>query len=166
MISQGKSTGNSRVKIFLIFPVSIVVFIFYSFTNTPVSRLQKDPALSMITDTSQLRDTANKYYMVDKMPQFRRGNINKFRIWVGKHVKYPKGAAVQGIQGKVYVSFTIETNGKVDHVKVVKSTHPLLDAEAVRVVRSSPKWKPGIKKGEKVRVAFTIPIIFVIQDEY
>ena len=61
------------------------------------------------------------------------------------------------------MNFIVNEQGKVDKVKVVRGVDPALDKEAVRVVSSSPKWKPGMQRGKPVRVQFTIPIIFVLQ---
>ena len=69
----------------------------------------------------------------------------------------------QGIQGRVLVDFIIEPDGSVTNVRVSRGTDPLLDAEAVRVVSASPKWRPGRLRGEKVRTSMTIPVEFVLE---
>jgi protein TonB len=97
------------------------------------------------------------------MPGFGGGDNTKFREYIQKNLKYPDVAAENGIQGRVFVSFVVEADGKVTNVKVVRSVDPALDREAVRVVESSPKWKPGRQRGKPVRVSFTFPIIFVLQ---
>ena len=80
------------------------------------------------------------------------------------HLKYPKDAKAAGIDGTVTVQFVVGKNGGVQEVQVLKGVCPALDAEALRVVRSSPKWKPGIKDGKPVRVTYTLPVIFVLPD--
>ena len=70
---------------------------------------------------------------------------------------------MEGVQGRVMVDFVIEKDGKVTDVRVVKSVSPELDAEAVKVVSASPKWKPGRRAGEKVRVSMTIPVEFRLE---
>ena len=80
--------------------------------------------------------------------------------YVSENIIYPAIAKEYNIQGKVYVQFIIEKNGKVSNVKVVRGVDKNLDKEAVRVIKSSPDWKPGIQRGKAVRVYFTVPINF------
>lgn len=83
--------------------------------------------------------------------------------WVYQYLKYPEKAVVDGIQGRVMVDFIIEKDGKVTDVRVVKGVSPELDAEAVKVVSASPKWKPGRVAGNKVRTSVTIPVEFRLE---
>ncbi|BDX37875.1 protein TonB [Tenuifilaceae bacterium CYCD] len=104
------------------------------------------------------------FVVVEEMPTFGEGGIDQFRNeYIGKNLKYPDVAAENGIQGRVYINFVVEPDGRVTNVKVVRGVDPSLDKEAVRVVSSSPKWKAGKQRGKPVRVQFTIPIIFVLQ---
>jgi len=100
------------------------------------------------------------YAKADVMPTFKGGDINKFREWVQKKTKYPQIATANGIQGKVYITFIIETDGAVSNVKVVRGVDPLIDNEALKSVASSPKWSPGMNKGSAVRVAYMIAVNF------
>lgn len=100
------------------------------------------------------------YSMVDIMPSFKGGDINKFREWVQKKTKYPEVASVNGIQGKVYITFIVESDGSVSNVKVARGVDPLIDDEAVKSVKSSPKWMPGMHKGKAVRVSYYITVNF------
>ena len=83
--------------------------------------------------------------------------------WVYQYLKYPETALMDGVQGRVMVDFIIGKDGKVSDVRVVKGVSPELDAEAVKVVSASPKWKPGRRAGEKVRVSMTIPVEFRLE---
>lgn len=83
--------------------------------------------------------------------------------WVYQYLKYPQEAVRDGIQGRVMVEFVINKDGKVSDVRVVKSVSPELDAEAVKVVSASPKWRPARLKGEKVRCSMTIPVEFRLE---
>ena len=103
------------------------------------------------------------FFIVEDMPSFQGKGVDAFRQWVAQRLKYPEIAAENGISGKVFIQFVVEPNGVVDNVKVIRGVDPALDAEAVRVVKSSPKWKPGKQRGKAVRVAYTIPIVFVLQ---
>ena len=100
------------------------------------------------------------YPTVDIMPTFKGGDINKFREWVQKKTKYPEEATINGIQGKVYITFIVENDGSVSNVKVAKGVDPLIDNEAVKAVKSSPKWSPGKLRGMTVRVSYVIMLDF------
>ena len=100
------------------------------------------------------------YSAVDIMPTFKGGDINKFREWVQKKTKYPEEATINGIQGKVYITFIVEADGTVSTVKVAKGVDPLIDNEAVKAVKSSPKWSPGKLRGMTVRVSYVITLDF------
>jgi protein TonB len=115
------------------------------------------------TDTEQEVEEQEVFYVVEDMPGFGDGDSNKFREYIAKNLRYPEVAAENGIQGRVFVQFVVEPDGRVSNVKVIRSVDPALDKEAVRVVESSPKWKPGKQRGKPVRVSFTFPIIFVLQ---
>lgn len=108
-------------------------------------------------DTLQQKEDV--FAIVEKMPSFPEGDV---MVWVRKNTKYPAEAVKDSIQGKVYVKFIVEKDGTVTHVQVTRSVHSLLDKEALRVVSSMPKWKPGEQKGDPVRVAYTIPVTFAL----
>jgi protein TonB len=103
------------------------------------------------------------FVIVEDMPKFKGGDINKFREWVQKRVRYPEIASENGIQGRVYITFVVETSGLVSNVSVTRSVDPLLDDAAKEAVEASPKWEPGMQRGRPVRVRYSIPIIFQIE---
>ncbi|OPZ57858.1 MAG: Gram-negative bacterial tonB protein [Bacteroidetes bacterium ADurb.BinA012] len=103
------------------------------------------------------------FVIVEDMPKFRGGDINKFREWVQKRVRYPELAAENGIQGRVFITFVVETNGNVSNVTISRSVDQLLDEAAKEAVMASPKWEPGMQRGRPVRVRYSIPIIFQLQ---
>ena len=100
---------------------------------------------------------------VDEPPCFPGGNgaLNK---WLSSNIRYPESAQKQGVQGRVVVKFIVEKDGSVSNVEVVKSASPELDAEAVRVIKAMPNWTPGKNNGKLIRVYFTLPITFTLQD--
>lgn len=102
------------------------------------------------------------FQMVDKMPEFPGGEL-ALRKYIARNIKYPVDASKEGIQGKVYVNFVVEKDGSVGRIRVVRGVDPLLDAEAIRVAKAMPSWTPGEQRGEKVAVAYTVPINFVLQ---
>lgn len=127
----------------------------------------KEDAAVKIVEFNEQEEEVEEYtpfVVVEQMPSFGPGGIDEFRNnYIAKNLKYPDVAAENGIQGRVYINFVVEPDGRVTNVKVVRGVDPALDKEAVRVVSSSPKWKPGMQRGKPVRVQFTIPIIFVLQ---
>ena len=104
-------------------------------------------------------DDEEFFMVVENMPEFPGGDLGLMK-YIQKNVKYPPIAKEYNITGKVYVSFIVDKSGNVTNVKVIRGVDKNLDAEAVRVVKSLPKYKPGKKRGKPVRVMFTIPINF------
>ncbi len=92
------------------------------------------------------------------------GGLEGFRNYITQHLVYPASAMGKKAQGEVLVSFIVNEKGFTEQVKVVKSADPDLDAEAVRVISESPKWKPGTNDGKPVKVGFTIPVKFSLSE--
>ncbi len=101
------------------------------------------------------------FFLVEVMPSFKGGGLEKFREWVTKRTKYPEAAIVKKIRGTVFLTFIVEKDGSVSNVTVVKGVDPLLDDEAVKTISESPKWTPGLQRGEPVRVRYSIPLNFM-----
>ena len=101
--------------------------------------------------------------ILDVKPQFMGGDTNAFSAWVNSQLQYPATAMKNGIQGMVTLKFTIEPDGKVTNVEVLRSVEKSLDKEAVRVVSKSPRWTPGYLDGKPVRVTYTFPVIFQLR---
>ena len=99
---------------------------------------------------------------VDIEPRFKNQSANAFSPWVTARLKYPKDAKEDGIEGTVVVKFVIGTNGGVQEIEVEQGVFPSLDAEAVRVVKNSPKWRPAVKDGKPVRFTYHFPVVFVL----
>jgi len=108
-------------------------------------------------------DEEQPFIIVEDPPQFMGGTIEDFRRWVAENLKYPEVAQENGIQGKVFVKFVVDKEGRVTDVTVIRGVHPSLDQEAVRVIKSSPRWTPGRQRGRPVKVQFSIPVVFVLQ---
>lgn len=106
-------------------------------------------------------DPNQAFIMVEEMPEFPGGNV-ALMDFIAKELKYPEEARLKNLSGKVFVYFVIERDGSVSNIEVKRGVPnaPMLDQEAVRVVKTIPKWKPGKQNGKEVRVAFTLPINF------
>lgn len=100
--------------------------------------------------------------MVEQQPTFPGGDAALYK-WLGNQIMYPADAAEEGIQGKVIVSFVIEKDGSISNARVLRSKHPSLDAEALRVVKKMPRWTPGKNNGQAVRVQYNLPVTFKLQ---
>lgn len=102
------------------------------------------------------------FVVVEEMPEFPGGTL-ALRQYLASAVKYPVVAQENGIQGKVYVNFVVEKDGSVTKAKIARGVDPSLDAEALRVVSTLPRWKPGKQRGAPVRVSYTVPISFKLE---
>lgn len=102
------------------------------------------------------------FFIVEEMPEFPGGDL-ALRKYIANSVRYPEVAQDNGVQGKVYVTFVVGKDGYVKNAQIARGVDPSLDKEALRVVSSLPKWKPGVQRGEPVNVSYTVPINFVLQ---
>lgn len=110
----------------------------------------------------QLEEEDQVFFIVEDMPEFPGGDL-ALRKYIANSIKYPDVAIENGIQGKVYVTFVVTSEGRIANTKIARGVDPSIDREAVRVVNSLPKWKPGYQRGEPVNVSYTVPINFVLQ---
>ena len=114
----------------------------------------------IIFDDEKELDETIPFMLIEEQPTFMGGDHRNFTKWVFANLKYPELAAQNGIQGRVTLEFTIDIDGSVTNVRVIKGIDPSLDAEALRVVSNSPKWSPGLQRGKPTKVSFTFPVTF------
>jgi periplasmic protein TonB len=119
-------------------------------------------ALPQIQKKEEVVEESEIFVVVEDMPEFPGGET-ALRSFINKNVNYPVIAAENGIQGKVYVRFVVDKDGSVTNAEIARGIDPSLDQEALRVVRTLPKWKPGKQRGKPVRVSYTVPINFQLQ---
>ena len=100
------------------------------------------------------------YTYVQQMPVMQKGGIREVISYIEQHLQWPTGTEMLDAEGRVYVSFVVDSVGYVGRASVLKGLHPLLDAEALRVVRALPRFQPGRQDGRPVAVSFTIPVTF------
>ena len=110
-----------------------------------------------------VEEEAIPFQLVEEKPSFQGGDANQFSKWVNQRLVYPEIAKENGVQGRVTLQFTVEKDGSVTKVKVLRGVDPSLDKEAVRVVSQSPKWKPGKQRDRAVPVTYTFPVIFQLR---
>ena len=110
-----------------------------------------------------VEEEAIPFQLVEEKPSFNGGDANQFSKWVNQRLVYPEIAKENGVQGRVTLQFTVEKDGSITKVKVLRGVDPSLDKEAVRVVSMSPKWKPGKQRDRAVPVTYTFPVIFQLR---
>lgn len=156
MMNTKKQFSNRRWLLTL--PLALATVWIMACSHSPAKNDQTT------TDEQQPVQTEKVYDEVDKMPEFPGGQEAMGQFFVD-NVKYPKKAKEEGIQGKVFVNFIVDKDGKVKDVSIKQSVNPELDAEAMRVVKMMPNWTPGEKDGKAVAVEITLPVNFVLSDE-
>ena len=104
------------------------------------------------------------FLIAETMPSFQGGDLNTFRAWVQQNVRFPQIALENGIQGRVVLSFVIEKDGRLTNIQVLQTPDRSLSEEAIRVLSKSPKWSPGKQRNQAVRVKYTLPVDFRVQN--
>lgn len=127
---------------------------------TPTSNVDIDtrrPALA----ASPIQDKPYDFVSVEKVPNFP-GGMKEFYNYLGKNIKYPKEAAAKKVEGKVFLQFVVEKDGSLNDIKVISGPGSGTNEEALRVLKGSPKWNPGMVKGRPVRVMYHLPVSFAL----
>lgn len=170
MMFKPSSKGWMRLSYLAILPLLAILV----YSCNP-SKKQQEPQPAAATESSSSGTKAASpsedvtkavvsFSDVEVKPSFKGGDANEFAKWVMSEFKYPQAAIDAGVQGRVLVQFTINTDGTMGDVEVVRSVSPELDAEALRVVTScTEKWTPGMQNGKPVPVTFTMPINFQLR---
>ncbi len=114
------------------------------------------PVMALDMEVRMVDEDTTIMVVAEVQPEFN-GNLNQ---WIGENVQYPQEAYEKQIDGRVFITFVIEKDGSVSRARVARSAHPLLDAEALRVISGMPKWKPAMSEGKAVRFEKTLPITF------
>ena len=163
MMTRSKSSKATNIKLLFMVPAILLLVLNFSCSS-------KDEAVEIPGQKSKVSEEAppppaeEVFFIVEEMPEFDGDDKgDKFRTYISENLTYPEEAVKKGISGKVFVQFIVRLDGTVGNVKVVRGVDPLLDAEAIRVIESSPKWKPGKQRGKKVNLSYTFPINFALQ---
>ena len=114
-------------------------------------------------EDEEVEEEAIPFQLVEEKPKFKGGDANEFSKWVNSNLVYPEIAKENGVQGRVTLQFTVNVDGSVTNVKVLRGVDSSLDKEAVRVVSNSPKWTPGKQRDRAVKVTYTFPVIFQLR---
>ena len=167
-VAQTPSTSASMYKFLLVIPIILGLVVLFSIQNSNAKSIiiPSSNNSSILVSSDIVNDTIPKkpkmYNEVEKPATFP-GGMDKLPVYLGQNIKYPKECRDKGITGIVLVQFKITSEGEIKNVKAVVKVDPLLDKEAVRVIKSMPKWVPAEDKGEKVDIIYQIPINFKLQ---
>ncbi len=135
-----------------------------SFVSVDQDKPLPPPNIPLGTKNVQVDEEVDQaiFEVVEEQPEFP-GGMEALLKYLAKNINYPESAVDNGIQGKVMVRFVVERDGSVSAVETYKSVDPSLDKEAVRVVKTLPKWKPGRQQGKAVRTRYIVPVVFRLQ---
>ena len=166
MMNKKRTRTAGRIKYALFAPLAAALLLVSNIeavarTVEKAIKEQPAPTDALPQDNPQQEAVVQ---ICEELPQFP-GGTSECMKFLGKNIKYPAEAIAQNIEGRVIAQMIIEKDGSVSNVKIVKSVHPLLDKEAIRVIESMPKWTPGRHKGKTVRVQYTLPIAFHTQKD-
>ena len=164
MMNKKRTRTAGRIKYALFAPLAAALLLASNISC--VSTEKNEEALSSAPEESRAvkAPEGEIFQVVEEMPEFP-GGMGECMKFIGKNIKYPTQAQENGIQGRVIVQMIVTKEGDIAEAKVVRSVDPLLDAEALRVINSMPKWKPGKQRGEAVNVKYTIPVMFRLSNE-
>ncbi|MEI6141125.1 MAG: M56 family metallopeptidase [Mariniphaga sp.] len=163
MMTKIKSSKLAASKLTMGILVTAALFMVFGFDYSESLPQEKKQTTSQKKDVQISEQTQDQVFVVvEQMPEFPGGE-QALREFIAKEVKYPDDAIKAKIVGKVFVNFVVSKEGKVINPKVVRGVSPSLDAEALRVVKILPIWKPGQQKGVNVAVSYTIPIAFALK---
>lgn len=175
MMMKRKSNPWARAKYLYMLPVAAICMI--ACTPSPKSADKAEEATSAdqpkteqvgqvakVENTSENTEVEVKeiFQVVEEMPEFP-GGMGECMKFLNKNIKYPAAAQEKGVQGRVIIQFVITKEGDIVNPNVVRGVDPTLDAEALRVIKMMPKWKPGKQRGQAVNVKYTVPVTFRLQ---
>ena len=172
MMNTNKSPMRKLAKYLSVLPLALLLITansLYAQQNEPQEEIIPSQELQKKEATSpqepQKKESKSKeiFVVVEKQPEFQGGTAGLMKF-LSENINYPKEAKEKGIQGRVILNFVVEKDGSVSDVKIVRGQDPLLDAEATRVIPLMPNWTPGLQKGERVRVRYTLPVVFSLPE--
>ena len=159
MMNKKRTHTAGRIKYALFVPLAAALLI-----ASNISCISSEKQEEIIEKQESRAAEGEVFQVVEEMPEVP-GGMAECMKWLGQNINYPAEAKEKGVQGRVIVQMVVEKDGTITNAKVVRGVDPLLDAEALRVVNQSPKWKPGMQKGEAVRVKYTLPIMFRLSND-
>ena len=169
MLTKPIHTKFAALRMALAIPFIVLNLALFSFTSRAEVRLIDPPQMevsgTMTQPLTAIQDTTKtvEFTQVEEKPRFQGGDEKTFDKWVSERIVYPETAKRDSIQGRVMLSFVVDSTGYIRDITVLRGVDPELEKEAIRVVSSSPKWTPGTVRGKPVRVRYNYPIIFQLR---
>ena len=134
-------------------------------TNVDFAEFAEDvEIIQQVAVEEEVIEDDQPFVKVEQMPSFMGGDLLTFRNWVMTKLRYPQIAQENGITGRVLLMFVIERDGSLTNIQVIQTPDSSLSDEAIRVLKTSPKWTPGKQRNQAVRVKYTLPVDFRIQN--
>ena len=168
MLRKSNSSRNfSRAFVFIPLAVALIFAFACSEPNNSNPAGESNERVEKVVaekPEASKKASGDVFLVVEDMPKFQGGNVADFRKYVQQKLTYPEEAKEQGLEGTTYVKFIVNTKGEVEDVEVIRGSHDILDQAAADVIKNSPEWVPGKHRGEKVKVQFTIPMVFKLSD--
>ena len=167
MLNKKKSNGAGHIKYALFVLPAFALLVAGNISCSQGASEKQDAKEETVAPDSVAAPTdgvaKDEVFMVaEQMPEYPGGMKELFKF-LQDNVKYPESAMKKNVQGRVIVQFVVEKDGTPTEFNVVRSVDPDLDAEALRVMKTMSKWKPGMQRGEVVRVKYTVPVSFKLQ---
>lgn len=140
--------------------IGVVTFKGSDDINAPLAKSKEE---AEVTSSEITEEAQEAFIVVEQMPEFP-GGTDELQKYLSNNIRYPVVALENGVQGRVICEFVVNSDGKVTNVRIVRGVDPTLDAEALRVINAMPLWKPGKQRGKAVKVRYTLPVNFKLQN--
>lgn len=168
MMSKVHKNKKSDIKVLLVLPAAALLTVFLSISFSPnILAQETKKAEDKKVEVNAFENNSQEeviFAVVEKMPQYPGGEEARIKFMV-ENIKYPANAREKGVQGTVFISFVVEKDGTITNVKTLRGIGGGCDEEATRVVSMMPPWKPGVQKGQPVRVQFNMPVKFSLEEK-
>jgi len=164
MMSQVKSNKLALLKMFFVLPIAVIMVMAFSLTFTKTIMAQEVEKKPTNSETNVIKADEDIFKVVEQMPGFPGGDKARIKFLI-ENLKYPEEARKKGIQGRVYVSFVVEKDGSISNIELLRGIGGGCDEEGMRVVSIMPDYEPGLQRGKPVRVRFTLPIKFTLDNK-
>ena len=170
MMNKKRTRKIGRTKYLMFLPLAALLMIVSNIETVARSQhINKDVPTTESTKPEAPavapKDTADIFAVVEQMPEFPNGGMAGLMQYLSQNIRYPEAAKKAGTQGRVTVQFVVEKDGSISNISILRGVEPDLDKEAVRVISEMPKWKPAMQRGETVRVRYTVPVMFQLDNK-
>ncbi len=150
-----------KKKLLIVAIINLSIVLLFS---VRVKAQTSSPNISDLEKADSAQVSKPIFVSVEQQPEFPGGTDNFFK-YIARNLRYPINDLKNKVQGKVTVSFMVDYDGSLTNIKIIDSVSTDINAEALRLIKNSPRWKPGMQNGRPVRVNYTVPIIFVLKKQ-